>query len=146
MVGVPGDRDVDLKRLAGQLDPVEVAAAADAADLAAHPTLVTGYIGPQNLGGLGGVRYLVDPLVAPGTAWVTGANEPGRHAANVVRGRDFIPDGEIGAVEIRDRDRCARCGVICELLAGSSWGTSSSSAANTPRRSGSPRSGLTVSR
>ena len=109
VVGVPGDRDVDLKRLAGQLDPVEVAPA-DAADLAAHPVLVTGYIGPQILGGRGGVRYLVDPLVAPGTAWVTGANMPGRHAVNVVRGRDFIPDGEIGAVEIRDGDRCARCG------------------------------------
>lgn len=109
IVGVPGHRDVDLKRLAGQLAPVEVAAA-DAADLAAHSTLITGYIGPQILGARGGVRYLVDPLVAPGTAWVTGANERGRHAANVVRGRDFIPDGEIGAVEIRDGDRCARCG------------------------------------
>ena len=46
----------------------------------------------------------------PGSAWVTGANEQGKHAANVVRGRDFEPDGEIGAVEIRDGDRCARCG------------------------------------
>jgi prolyl-tRNA synthetase len=116
IVGVPGDRDVDLKRLAGQLDPIEVAAA-DAADLAAQPTLVKGYIGPQILGGRG-VRYLVDPLVAPGTAWITGANELGQHATNVVRGRDFIPDGEIGAVEIRDGDSCARCGGALRIARG----------------------------
>ena len=57
-----------------------------------------------------GIRYVVDPLVVPGSAWVTGANEPDKHAAFVVRGRDFEPAGEIGAVEIRDGDRCARCG------------------------------------
>ncbi len=116
VVGVPGDRDVDLKRLAGQLDPGR-GCSADAADLAADTALVAGYIGPQALGG-GGVRYLVDPLVVAGTAWVTGANQPGRHAVNVVRGRDFIPDGEIGAVEIRDRDRCARCGGELRLARG----------------------------
>ena len=73
VVGVPGDREVDLKRLAGQLEPVEVAQA-DAADLALSPRLVRGYIGPQVLRELG-VRYVVDPLVAPGSAWITGANE-----------------------------------------------------------------------
>lgn len=103
IVGVPGDREVDLKRVAGGLDPVEVAPAEpdDLADLA------VGYIGPQ---GVTGIRYLVDPLVVENSSWVTGANEPGRHAANVVRGRDFHPDGEIGAVAIRPGDRCARCG------------------------------------
>jgi len=108
IVGVPGDRDVDLKRLAGQLEPVAVAQA-EPADLSRTPGLVKGYIGPQAMRDLG-VRYLVDPLIVPGSAWVTGANEAGKHAAFVVRGRDFTPDGEIGAVEIRDGDRCARCG------------------------------------
>jgi len=108
VVGVPGDREVDLKRLAGQLEPVEVEQA-EPADLATKPQLVKGYIGPQVLKEIG-VRYLVDPLVVQGSAWVTGANEQDKHAAFVVRGRDFEPDGEIGAVEIRDRDRCARCG------------------------------------
>jgi prolyl-tRNA synthetase len=108
VVGVPGDRDVDLKRIAGQLEPIEVAQA-DAADLAAEPRLVRGYIGPQLLAQIG-VRYVVDPLVVPGSAWVTGANEEDKHAAFVVRGRDFEPTGELGAVEIRDGDRCARCG------------------------------------
>lgn len=108
VIGVPGDREVDLKRLSGQLEPTEVAQA-EPADLAKEPRLVKGYIGPQILKEIG-VRYLVDPLVVPGSAWVTGANEPDKHAAFVVRGRDFEPDGEIGAVEIRDGDRCARCG------------------------------------
>jgi prolyl-tRNA synthetase len=116
VVGVPGDRDVDLKRLAGQLEPVEVAQA-DADDLAAHPELVKGYIGPQILAEAK-VRYLVDPVVVEGSAWVTGANEPGRHAAYVVRGRDFVPDGEIGAIEIRDGDRCARCGGALTIARG----------------------------
>jgi prolyl-tRNA synthetase len=116
VVGVPGDREVDLKRLAGQLEPVEVAQA-DADDLAVEPRLVKGYIGPQILRDIG-VRYLVDPIVADGSAWITGANEPDRHAAFVVRGRDFEPDGELGAVEIRDGDRCARCGSPLRIARG----------------------------
>jgi len=108
IVGVPGDRDVDMKRLAGQFEPVEVEVA-DADLIKSVPGLIPGYIGPQHLADWG-VRYLVDPTVVPGSAWVTGANEQDRHAANVVRGRDFEPEGEIGAVEIRDGDRCARCG------------------------------------
>ena len=76
-----------------------------------------GYIGPQLLADWK-VRYLVDPLVVEGSEWVTGANEHGKHAAHVVRGRDFTPDGEIGAVEIRDGDRCARCGAPLEIARG----------------------------
>jgi prolyl-tRNA synthetase len=108
VIGVPGDREVDLKRVGGQFEPTEVAQA-DADDIARVPQLVKGYIGPQILAEAK-VRYLVDPLVVEGSAWVTGANETGKHAAFVVRGRDFVPAGEIGAVEIRDGDRCARCG------------------------------------
>lgn len=116
VVGVPGDREVDLKRVAGQLEPIEVAQA-EPDDLARVPELVKGYIGPQILADLE-VRYLVDPLVAEGTAWVTGANVLDKHAAFVVRGRDFVPDGEIGAVEIRDGDRCARCGAPLQIARG----------------------------
>src|SRR6202043_3300428 len=68
VIGVPGDRDVDLKRVAAQLEPTEVEPAGPE-DLAAHSGLVRGYIGPQVLGDLG-VRYLVDPLVVEGSAWV----------------------------------------------------------------------------
>lgn len=116
VVGVPGDREVDLKRIAGRLEPVEVAQA-DADDIAAAPGLVRGYIGPQRLAELG-VRYVVDPLVAHGSAWVTGANEDGRHAVSVVRGRDFEPMGEIGAAEVHAGDRCARCQGRLEVTRG----------------------------
>jgi prolyl-tRNA synthetase len=116
VVGVPGDREVDLKRIAGQLEPVQVEQAGPE-DLATVPALVKGYIGPQLLADAK-VRYLVDPLVVEGSSWVTGANSEGHHAANVVRGRDFVADGEIGAVEIRDGDRCSRCGAPLEIARG----------------------------
>ncbi len=116
VIGVPGDRDVDMKRVAGQLEPTEVAPAGPE-DLASQPGLVKGYIGPQRLAELG-IRFVVDPLVTEGSAWVTGANEPDRHALDVVRGRDFVPDGELGAVEVRDGDRCARCGGMLQISRG----------------------------
>ncbi|MCZ7421732.1 proline--tRNA ligase [Verrucosispora sp. WMMA2121] len=105
VVGLPGDREVDLKRLAATLAPATVDVF-DAWD--EHPELVRGYLGPQILGKLG-VRYLVDPRVVPGTAWLTGANEPGRHATNVVCGRDFTPDGTVEAAEVRPGDPCPAC-------------------------------------
>jgi prolyl-tRNA synthetase len=116
VVGVPGDREVDLKRIGGQLEPTIVEQAGPE-DLARVPALVKGYIGPQILAEAK-VRYLVDPLVVEGSAWVTGANSEGHHARNVVRGRDFIPAGEIGAVEIRDGDRCPKCRSPLEIARG----------------------------
>jgi prolyl-tRNA synthetase len=106
VVGIPGDREVDHKRLEANLTPAEVLPF-EGEQFAKHPGLVRGYIGPQ--GDLG-VRYLVDPLVATGSAWVTGANAEGRHAVNVVMGRDFTPDGTVAAAEVRDGDPCPRCG------------------------------------
>jgi prolyl-tRNA synthetase len=102
-IGLPGDREVDLKRLNAALAP---ATAVLFDDFASRPDLVKGYIGPQDIK----VRYLADPRVAPGTAWLTGANEPGRHATDVVCGRDFTPDGTIEAAEVRPGDPCPACG------------------------------------
>ena len=106
VVGVPGDREVDLKRLGANLEPAEVLPF-DAFE--EHPELVRGYIGPRRLRELG-IRYLVDPLVVRGSAWATGADEPGRHAVDVVMGRDFEPEGTIPAAEVRGGDPCPRCG------------------------------------
>ncbi|ROP31091.1 prolyl-tRNA synthetase [Couchioplanes caeruleus] len=103
VIGVPGDREVDLKRLDAVLSP-STATMFD--DFASRPDLVRGYIGPQGIK----VRYLADPRIAPGTAWLTGANEPGRHATSVVAGRDFTPDGAIEAAEVRAGDPCPECG------------------------------------
>ncbi|MFF0306484.1 proline--tRNA ligase [Streptosporangium sp. NPDC004379] len=108
VIGVPGDREVDFKRLEAALAPGEPAIF-EAEDFAKHPGLVRGYIGPQVLKDLG-IRYLVDPRVVDGSAWVTGANEPGRHAVNVVAGRDFVADGTIEAAEVRAGDVCPVCG------------------------------------
>ena len=101
-VGVPGDREVDDKRLGAALDPAEYALLDDA-DFARHPFLKKGYIGPKALLD-NGVRYLVDPRVVAGTTWITGADETGRHVVGLVAGRDFIPDGTIEAAEVRDGD------------------------------------------
>lgn len=101
-IGVPGDREVDDKRLGAALDPAEYAFLDDA-DFAKYPFLVKGYIGPKALLD-NGVRYLVDPRVVDGTSWITGADEKGKHVVGLVAGRDFAADGTIEAAEVRDGD------------------------------------------
>jgi len=101
-VAVPGDREVDMKRLEAALEPAEVALLEDE-DFANNPFLVKGYIGPKALQD-NGIRYLADPRVVPGTAWVTGADRPEHHVVDLVCGRDFTPDGTIEAAEVREGD------------------------------------------
>jgi len=101
-VGIPGDREVDDKRLGAALDPAEFALLGDD-DFAKYPFLVKGYIGPKALVE-NGVRYLVDPRVVDGTSWITGADAPGKHVVGLVAGRDFDADGTIEAAEVRDGD------------------------------------------
>lgn len=110
-VGVPGDREVDLGKLGEHLAPavVELVTAEDFTD---RPDLVRGYVGPQ---GLEKVRYLADPRVAPGTAWVTGANKPDTHARNVVCGRDFEVDRYLDVVVVEPGDPCPSCGAGLRL-------------------------------
>lgn len=106
-IGLPGDREVDEKRLGGQLEPTEVEAFTEE-DFAANPSLAKGYIGPGVLGekNASGIRYLVDPRIVEGTRWVTGADVNGSHVLDLVAGRDFTPDGTIEAAEVRDGDPC----------------------------------------
>ncbi|MFI6999426.1 proline--tRNA ligase [Nocardia sp. NPDC050175] len=101
-IGLPGDREVDDKRLGASVEPAEVELLTEA-DFAANPFLVKGYIGPKALQA-NGVRYLVDPRVVTGTAWITGADAKGKHVVGLVAGRDFTPDGTIEAAEVRDGD------------------------------------------
>lgn len=105
---VPGDREVDLKRLQANLPGVLDLRLFEDADFAQNPQLVKGYVGPQNARELGLVLY-ADPTVALGSGWVTGANEPGHHALNVVNGRDFQVDVYVEAAEIRQGDACPNC-------------------------------------
>jgi len=101
-IGVPGDREVDMKRLEAALEPRAVAILEEA-DFKENPFLVKGYIGPKALQE-NGVSYLVDPRVVTGTAWVTGADKPDHHVVDLVCGRDFTPDGTIEAAEVREGD------------------------------------------
>jgi prolyl-tRNA synthetase len=101
-IGVPGDREVDDKRLSAALDPAEYALLGDD-DFAKYPFLVKGYIGPKALRD-NEVRYLIDPRIVDGTSWITGADEPGRHVVGLVAGRDFTADGTIEAAEVREGD------------------------------------------
>ncbi|GAA4738434.1 proline--tRNA ligase [Amnibacterium soli] len=110
VVGIPGDREADLKRAEAAFFPALVEPATEE-DFAARPGLVKGYIGPWSaagpvLGEAGSakVRFLVDPRVADGTAWVTGANEPERHVLSLVAGRDFVADGTAEVAEVRAGD------------------------------------------
>lgn len=116
VIGLPGDREVDLKRVEANVSPAEVEVAGPE-DLARFPELVPGYIGPQVIGPnspnrtvgedgsiAGSVRYLLDPHVARGSRWITGANEPNAHVFDLVYGRDFEADGTIEAAEVREGD------------------------------------------
>ena len=105
---VPGDREVDLKRFQENLGGIHDLRTFEDADFAKFPGLVKGYIGPQNAQALG-ITVYADPRVAPGSAWVTGANKKDRHARNVVNGRDFTPDAYIEAAEVRAGDACPEC-------------------------------------
>jgi prolyl-tRNA synthetase len=122
-IGLPGDREVDQRRLEGQLEPTEVAPF-DEAEFAKHPALVKGYIGPGVLGekSASGIRYLVDPRVVEGTRWVTGADVDGSHVIDLVTGRDFTPDGTIEAAEVRDGDPCPQCHGTLSLARGIEMG------------------------
>jgi len=118
ILGVPGDRQVDEKRLEATIGVAlgingEVAVEqATAEDLKSHPEIVTGYLGPalgldQQLLGKdteGGITYLVDPRIVSGSTWITGANEQGKHVFGLVAGRDFTFDGTIEAVNVLEGD------------------------------------------
>nr|WP_174844269.1 proline--tRNA ligase [Cryobacterium adonitolivorans] len=116
VIGLPGDREVDLKRVEVAFAPAEVEAANDGdfaklAKIPGRPGLVKGYIGPWSAASamLGaesatGIRYLVDPRIVDGTEWITGANEAGRHVFGLVAGRDFIADGTVEAADVRAGD------------------------------------------
>jgi prolyl-tRNA synthetase len=118
VIGVPGDRAVDLKRVEANLGAYLPIAGeigiepANDEDLKAQPQLVKGYIGPGldpedavlGLEGKSGLLYLVDPRIVPGTAWITGANQPGKHVYGLIAGRDFGWDGIIECTEVRSGD------------------------------------------
>ncbi|MFE0805316.1 proline--tRNA ligase [Streptomyces sp. NPDC058812] len=111
-VGVPGDREVDMDKVEAHFAPAAVELVT-AEDFVGRPDLVRGYVGPQGLGDK--VKYIADPRVAPGTAWITGANKEHTHAKNVVAGRDFEVDAYADVVVVREGDPCPKCGTGLKL-------------------------------
>ncbi|QAY74421.1 proline--tRNA ligase [Agromyces protaetiae] len=110
VVGIPGDREIDDKRVEVAFAPAAVEAATDD-DFKNHPGLVKGYIGPWSADGavLGsesstGIRYFLDPRVVSGTEWITGANLDEQHVFGLVAGRDFTADGTVEAANVREGD------------------------------------------
>jgi prolyl-tRNA synthetase len=92
----------------------------DETHFAAITALVKGYIGPGVLGSTraSGIRYLLDPRIAIGSAWITGADTPGKHTLNLVHGRDFVADGTMDVAEVRDDDNCPKCGSALSIKRG----------------------------
>ncbi|WP_238549597.1 proline--tRNA ligase [Bifidobacterium callitrichos] len=109
-VAVPGDRQVDMKRLEAQFAPSEIEESTEE-DLKAHPEMVAGYMGPMAFGKQGEaagvaepVRFFVDAHVVKGSEWIIGGDEAGKHRFHAVYGRDFEADGTVEAVEVRHGD------------------------------------------
>jgi prolyl-tRNA synthetase len=110
VVGIPGDREIEAKRVEVTFAPAEVEPATEQ-DFARHPGLVKGYIGPWSADGpvLGaesstGIRFFLDPRVVDGTEWITGANIDEQHVFGLVAGRDFTADGVVEVSNVRDGD------------------------------------------
>jgi len=105
---VPGDREVDLKRLQANLPGVQELRLFEDADFAKFPGLVKGYVGPQDANKLG-VTVYADPRIVPGSHWITGANKKDKHARFVTSGRDFEVEKYLEAAEVRAGDLCPKC-------------------------------------
>jgi prolyl-tRNA synthetase len=122
-IGVPGDREVDTKRLEAAVYPATFEPFGEK-DFAAYPMLAKGYIGPGVLGeeNESGIRFLVDPRVVEGTRWVTGADVVGSHVLDLVVGRDFVPDGTIEAAQVWPGDPCPNGDGVLETARGLEMG------------------------
>jgi prolyl-tRNA synthetase len=119
VIGLPGDREVDTKRVEAAIHPSALEPFEED-DFKKFPALVKGYIGPEVLGekSKSGIRYLVDPRVVKGTRWITGANKKGNHVYDLVAGRDFTWDGVIEAAQVLEGDTCSNCDSTVEMARG----------------------------
>jgi len=105
---VPGDREVDLKRVAANLPGVQDLRLFEDEDFAKNPALVKGYMGPQDAQALG-IKVYADPRITLGSHWITGANEKDKHARFVTHGRDFAVAAFVEAAEVKAGDLCPNC-------------------------------------
>ena len=99
---IPGDRELDEKRLEASLEPAEFELAGEG-DFKKNSFLVKGYVGPRVLNAHD-VKVYADPRVVSGTSWITGADAPQRNVVGLVAGRDFTVDEFIEAAEVKEGD------------------------------------------
>ncbi len=105
---VPGDREVDLKRVEANLPGVKEIRLFEDEDFTKRKEFVKGYVGPQDAKKFG-IKLYADPRITVGSHWITGANIKDRHARYVTHGRDFQVDGFVEAAEVREGDACPNC-------------------------------------
>jgi prolyl-tRNA synthetase len=105
---VPGDREVDLKRLGANLPGAQDIRIFEEEDFAKFPGLVKGYIGPQDAAAQG-IKVYADPRIVIGSHWITGANAKDKHARFVTHGRDFTVEAFVEAAEVKAGDLCPAC-------------------------------------
>ena len=99
---IPGDRELDEKRLEASLEPATFELASEE-DFKNNSFLVKGYVGPKALNA-NGVKVYADPRVVAGSSWITGADAPQKHVVGLVAGHDFQVDEFIEAAEIKEGD------------------------------------------
>jgi len=105
---VPGDREVDLKRVGANLAGVKELRLFEDEDFAKYPGLVKGYVGPQDADKFG-IKVYADPRITIGSPWITGANEKNKHARFAVHGRDFKAISFVESAEVKVGDSCPLC-------------------------------------
>ncbi|HEX6230232.1 MAG TPA: proline--tRNA ligase [Actinomycetota bacterium] len=103
---LPGDREVEEAKLERSFFPVPITRFEDP-DFDERG-FVKGFVGPQGMGE--DVLLVADHTVRGASDWVTGANEPDRHATGVNTPRDFRIDRFDDVVALREGDRCPNDG------------------------------------
>jgi prolyl-tRNA synthetase len=104
---IPGDREVNEKKVARAMWPVPVRMFDDQ-DFPARG-LVKGFVGPQGLAD-DDVTIIADLSVRAGRNWVTGANEADKHVTGANLDRDFRVDRWEDVAQVRPGDPCPVCG------------------------------------
>jgi prolyl-tRNA synthetase len=103
---IPGDREIEEAKLERVFFPTPIALFEDG-DFQARG-YVKGFVGPHGLGP--DALVIADRSVRGGANWVTGANEPDRHASGVNTPRDFRVERFEDVVALREGDRCPNDG------------------------------------
>ncbi|MCI0632332.1 MAG: proline--tRNA ligase [Actinobacteria bacterium] len=103
---IPGDREIEEAKLERVFFPTPIALFEDG-DFQARG-YVKGFVGAQGIGP--DALVIADRSVRGGANWVTGANEPDRHASGVNTPRDFRVERFEDVVALREGDRCPNDG------------------------------------